>query len=124
MKKKLLHIAVFFLIGILLLSVNIIRNYFITNAFTGSRTKGIVPLIENIKYYGNVLCDWLPFFGGISQQLLLLYYCLLLRAFVFRTIFFLTANIILVMKYQRLFFYCILYIHCWFGNYNTLRDIE
>jgi hypothetical protein len=63
-KKKTIHIGIFLLIGISFLAINIIRNNIEGGFLTGRREKGITPLMVNIKYYGSVLCDWLPFFNG------------------------------------------------------------
>jgi hypothetical protein len=59
--KKIQQAFVFGMISTSLFSINLIRNAFLTQTFTGIRQKGVTPLLENLKYYGLVLSNWLPF---------------------------------------------------------------
>jgi hypothetical protein len=59
--KKIYHSIVFGMIGISLLTINLLRNQLSTGLLTGVRQKGIVSLHDNIQFFGNVLSDWLPF---------------------------------------------------------------
>jgi hypothetical protein len=61
-KKKLWHIPVFGLIGISLMVLNIYRNRLVTGTLTGYREKAVTGLGQNLQHFGNVFCDWLPFF--------------------------------------------------------------
>ena len=59
--KKILHAFIFGIISTSLFLINLIRNAFLTQTLTGIRQKGVTPLLENLKYYGLVLTNWLPF---------------------------------------------------------------
>jgi hypothetical protein len=63
-KKKWLHLLVFGTVSLLLLVLNLWRNYTITHTLTGMREKGVTPFSRNLYYCGTVLCDWLPFMQG------------------------------------------------------------
>jgi hypothetical protein len=58
--KKLRDVSIFSAIGISLLVLNLIRNRMVSGFLTGARQKGITPLMDNLYYFGIVLCDWLP----------------------------------------------------------------
>jgi hypothetical protein len=60
-KRKFTSASVFTLTGISLLSINLIRNATEQGLITGTRQKGVTPLINNIGYSGNVLSDWIAF---------------------------------------------------------------
>ncbi len=66
-RKKWLHILLFSAGSILLLVLNLWRNYSITHTLTGAREKGITSFADNLYYYGSVLCDWLPFMQNHYQ---------------------------------------------------------
>ena len=57
---KIFHVIAFTIIAGSLLFINIIRNISATGVATGVRQKGVTPLIQNIYYFGNILCDWMP----------------------------------------------------------------
>jgi len=59
--KKIKHFFIFGCISCSLISINLIRNYLLSTSLTGSRQKGETSLVENVKYYGAVLSDWMPF---------------------------------------------------------------
>ncbi len=59
--KKIKHFFIFGMVACSLISINLLRNYFLSTSLTGSRQKGETSLIENVKYYGAVLSDWMPF---------------------------------------------------------------
>ncbi len=59
--KKIKHAFIFGIISISLFVINLIRNANLSQTLTGNRQKGVTPFIENLKYYGLVLSDWLPF---------------------------------------------------------------
>ncbi len=59
--KKIKHIFIFGIIACSLISVNLIRNFLLSASLTGTRQKGETPFAENVKHFGNVLIDWLPF---------------------------------------------------------------
>ena len=60
-RKKLIHILLFGIIGISLISLNLIRNFFQTKTLAGSRLKGNTPFSQNLNYFGTVMCDWFSF---------------------------------------------------------------
>ena len=59
--KKIRHTFIYGLISISLFLLNILRNASLSHTLTGNRQKGVTPFLENLKYYGSVLSDWLPF---------------------------------------------------------------
>ena len=59
--KKFQHALIYGLISISLFVTNLIRNALLTQTLTGNRQKGVTPFLENLKYYGLVLTNWLPF---------------------------------------------------------------
>lgn len=59
-KKRFLHSVLFGLVGSSLLIINLARNWMVFGFATGMRQKGVTPLLENMYYYGSVICDWLP----------------------------------------------------------------
>jgi hypothetical protein len=59
--KKIKHFLIFGFIACSFISINLIRNYLVASSLTGVRQKGETPFAENVKYYGAVLSDWLPF---------------------------------------------------------------
>lgn len=59
--KKVKHFFIFGCIACSLISINLIRNYLLSASLTGTRQKGATSLVENVKYYGTVLSDWMPF---------------------------------------------------------------
>lgn len=59
-QKKIKHFIIYGGMACSLISINLIRNYWVATSLTGARQKGETPLVENIKYYGTVLSDWLP----------------------------------------------------------------
>jgi hypothetical protein len=60
LKKKITHLFLFTLIGSSLLVTNLARNNIFDGTSTGMRERSLTSLLTNIRYYGNVLCDWLP----------------------------------------------------------------
>ena len=66
-RKKIGHIALFGTLSVLLLALNLYRNFQVTRTLTGYREKGITPLGLNIHDFGSVLSDWLPFLGDRYQ---------------------------------------------------------
>lgn len=66
-KRKSFHIFLFGSIGISILSLNLIRNIIQLGLATGMRQKGILPLLKNIEYSGNVMSEWLTF--QLKEQL-------------------------------------------------------
>ena len=58
--RKLRDLSIFSGLGISLLVLNLMRNRMVSGFLTGARQKGTTPLLDNLYYYGVVLCDWLP----------------------------------------------------------------
>ncbi len=65
-KKKIKHLVIYGSIACSLFVMNMTRNLYLTNTLTGVRQKGVTPLLVNIKYYGIVLSDWMPFSKVVS----------------------------------------------------------
>jgi hypothetical protein len=61
LKKKLIPAFLFGLMSSSLLAINLIRNTVSDGTFTGMREKSLASLTTNLYYYGNILCEWLPF---------------------------------------------------------------
>ena len=59
-KKKTIHILLFGSLSIVLLIINLVRNSILSGTLTGEREKSITSFINNVYYFGHVLCDWLP----------------------------------------------------------------
>lgn len=57
-KRKTEHILIFGNIGISLVALNLVRNFFVKGLATGMRQKGITSFLKNVEYSGNVLSDW------------------------------------------------------------------
>ena len=57
-RKKLWHIVLFGGISISLLVANLVRNSFVTHTGTGPRYKSLTSLVDNMHYFGTVMCDW------------------------------------------------------------------
>jgi hypothetical protein len=60
LKKKAIHTALFAVFSTALLLANLWHNFRVEGLATGPREPGITPLSENIRYYANVICEWLP----------------------------------------------------------------
>ncbi len=60
-KKKIGHLFLFGLIASSLFALNLYRNHLVTGTLTGYREKAITTFATNLKDFGSVLCDWLPF---------------------------------------------------------------
>jgi hypothetical protein len=65
-RQKFRHILFYSAISISFFVFNLIRNTLLTQTLTGNRQKGVTPFLENLKYYGLVLTNWLPFSKRIS----------------------------------------------------------
>jgi hypothetical protein len=57
--KRIRHCICFGIISVSLLAANLIRNEMVLHLATGERQKSTTPLLKNMEYFGNVLCDWL-----------------------------------------------------------------
>jgi hypothetical protein len=58
------HFICFGFLASSLLILNLFRNYFLVQTFTGWREPGSTPIIENINYYGNIIYSWLMLPGS------------------------------------------------------------
>ena len=65
--KKIGHMALYGFVSLSFLTLNLYRNYRLTETLTGYREKGVTSLNINIFNFGSVLCDWLPFFNERYQ---------------------------------------------------------
>ncbi|MEI6086091.1 MAG: hypothetical protein WCR66_00785 [Bacteroidota bacterium] len=61
--KKLKHLALFFLTGISLVLINLIRNHYTSGTLSGVREKAIRSVADNLLDIGTVLGGWFPFIG-------------------------------------------------------------
>lgn len=62
-RERIFHLLLFGSIAVSLLGANLVHNIMARGTLTGPREAGITSLFANIRYFGSVLCDWLPFFG-------------------------------------------------------------
>lgn len=86
-QKKLGHMALFTIISLLPLALNLWRNHRLTGTLTGYREKGNTPLATNLHDFGSVLCDWLPFFQeryGWATMVAVVFLVLITGLFVYR----------------------------------------
>jgi len=93
--QKIKHLFLFGCISISLLMINLSRNLYLTNTFTGIRQKGQTPFTSNLKLVGEVIADWLPFTNriiGYSQTIGAIFITLLGCIFLYRTMKGLTHN--------------------------------
>lgn len=60
-KKKINHILIFGFISVSLLVGNLILNRINSGLSTGTRYPSITPFIDNLHYFGTVICDWASF---------------------------------------------------------------
>lgn len=82
--KKIVHAIIYGIIAISLFVINLTRNYILTQTLTGNRQKGTTPFLENLKYYGLVLSDWMPFSSWTNAYPILLgFLCLLIIGCIF-----------------------------------------
>lgn len=85
--KKLGHMALYGLVSLSFLVLNLYRNYQVTETLTGYREKGVTPLSINIFNYGSVLSDWMPFFNehyGAATILAWVFIVLITGIFLYR----------------------------------------
>jgi hypothetical protein len=60
-RKKIRHILAYGFISISLLVANLIMNRINTGLSTGTREPSITPFVDNLHYFGTVICDWAAF---------------------------------------------------------------
>lgn len=63
-KKKITHILIFGFSSISLLVINLVRNSMVSGLSTGTREPSITPFVDNLRYFGTVICDW----GSLDKQ--------------------------------------------------------
>ncbi len=85
LRKKITDTCFFSVVSILLLIINLVRNYSFTGTATGGRETSVTSLYENSHDAGSVLYDWLPFLQGHYKGAALLF-ILLIAALIFLTI--------------------------------------
>jgi hypothetical protein len=87
--KKLGHIALYSVVSLSFLALNLYRNYQLTETLAGYREKGLTSLSTNIFNFGSVLCDWLPFLGeryGVDSAAGVFFILLITGIFVYRLV--------------------------------------
>ncbi|ASU34550.1 hypothetical protein [Mucilaginibacter xinganensis] len=62
-KKKISHILIFGFVSVSLLVGNLILNRINSGLSTGTRYPSVTPFIDNLYYFGTVICDW----GSLSK---------------------------------------------------------
>ncbi len=62
--KKIKHLLLFTLTGISLVTVNLLRNNWVTGHATGVREKALRTIIDNLNEVSGTLSGWLPFIKG------------------------------------------------------------
>ena len=62
-KKKIGHILLFGLISVSLLAGNLLLNRINSGLSTGTRYPSLTPFVDNLYYFGTVICDW----GSLSK---------------------------------------------------------
>jgi hypothetical protein len=60
-KKKIKHILIYGFVSISLLVANLVMNRINTGLSTGTREPSITPFVDNLHYFGTVICDWAAF---------------------------------------------------------------
>lgn len=60
-KKKIKHILIYGFVSISLLVGNLVMNRINTGLSTGTREPSITPFVDNLHYFGTVICDWAAF---------------------------------------------------------------
>jgi len=65
LKKKIRHIIIYGVAASSMLALNLLRNAMTTNRLTGPREASVTPFMENLHYFGTVMCDW----AGFSEKL-------------------------------------------------------
>jgi hypothetical protein len=58
-RRRIIHCLLFGISSILLLLINIIRNFLLTGLAMGPRPKNDTGFLSILEYFGGVLCDWL-----------------------------------------------------------------
>jgi len=56
--KKIVHLALYGFISVVLLAANLLHNQAQTGTFTGIRQPSTTPLLTNIQYFGDTLLQW------------------------------------------------------------------
>jgi len=93
--RKIKELFIFGCASSSLLIINLSRNLYLTNTFTGIRQKGQTPFATNLKLVGEVIADWLPgthFIIGFSQIIGAVFIITLGSIFLYRIIKGLTHN--------------------------------
>jgi hypothetical protein len=76
--------AMFGIVSVSFLAINLARNTLVSGTYTGARQKGITPFHQNLRYFGEVLSDWLTVpKGSAIIPVLLTITCFLLLAVAF-----------------------------------------
>jgi hypothetical protein len=60
-RKKIKHILIYGFVSISLLVANLVMNRINTGLSTGTREPSITPFVDNLHYFGTVICDWAAF---------------------------------------------------------------
>jgi hypothetical protein len=63
-RKKIIHILLFGSLSLSLLIGNLILNAHNTGLSTGTREPSITPFVDNLHYFGTVICDW----GSLAES--------------------------------------------------------
>lgn len=88
-RKKLGHMALYAVVSLSFLALNLYRNYRLTETLAGYREKGLRSLCTNLFDFGSVLSDWLPFFNeryGAATAVAVCFIVLITGIFVYRLV--------------------------------------
>lgn len=65
--KKIKHILIFGSISSFFVTLNLLRNYYYAESFTGIRQAGFYTLNQNMTYFGSIIYQWFPFLPFIKK---------------------------------------------------------
>jgi len=85
--KRIRHLITFTLISFSLLLINLTRNVILSGFPTGARQKGNTPFLQNIYFFGSVLCDWLPIPRNDGMISIITIICMVICIIVFVVLF-------------------------------------
>ena len=113
-----------------LLVLNLIRNFFVASSFTGARQKGDTHFLTNVKYFGEVLGDWMlvskyAIFNTIYNALFLGLFFLIVCSFIFIFHFIKNRKVITIQKIAISFAFIysmFMILSATFSKYETINN--
>ena len=127
---KLKHLLIYSVVSCFLLALNLIRNFFVASSFTGARQKGDTHFLTNVKYFGEVLGDWMlvskyAIFNAIYNALFLGLFFLIVCSFIFIFHFIKNRKIITIEKIAISFAFIysmFMILSATFSKYETINN--